>query len=75
MDWGLCTYRTCCWFKCSNIKTTAVKKGDKYIIDGSNHYVTNAVEANVFTVMAVTDPFKGAKKGAKMEVTEKVQFF
>ncbi|MFJ8259542.1 acyl-CoA dehydrogenase family protein [Peribacillus asahii] len=45
----------------ANIKTTAVKKGDKYIINGSKHYITNAVDAHVFTVMAVTDPEKGAK--------------
>lgn len=43
------------------IKTTAVKKGDKYIINGSKHYITNAVEGNIFTVMAVTDKEKGAK--------------
>ena len=45
----------------ANIKTRAEKKGDKYIINGSKHYITNAVEGNIFTVMAVTDPTKGAK--------------
>lgn len=45
----------------TNLKTTAVKKGDKYIINGSKHYITNAFIADVFTVMAVTDPTKGAK--------------
>lgn len=45
----------------TNLKTTAVRKGDKYIINGSKHYITNAPEASVFTVMAVTDPEKGAK--------------
>ncbi|RNF40207.1 acyl-CoA dehydrogenase family protein [Planococcus salinus] len=43
------------------LKTTAVRKGDKYIINGSKHYITNAVEGHVFTVMASTDPSKGAK--------------
>ncbi|ASS97679.1 acyl-CoA dehydrogenase [Geobacillus thermocatenulatus] len=43
------------------IKTTAVRKGDRYIINGSKHYITNAVDAHVFTVMAVTDPSKGPK--------------
>lgn len=43
------------------LKTTAVKKGDKYIINGSKHYITNAVDGHVFTVMAVTDKEKGAK--------------
>ncbi|MDM5338558.1 acyl-CoA dehydrogenase family protein [Fictibacillus enclensis] len=45
----------------TNLKTTAVKKGDKYILNGTKHYITNATEADVFTVMAVTDPDKGAK--------------
>ncbi|PKR77892.1 acyl-CoA dehydrogenase [Halalkalibacillus sediminis] len=45
----------------ANLKTTAVKKGDKYIINGSKHYITNAIDGHVFTVMAVTDPEKGAK--------------
>jgi acyl-CoA dehydrogenase len=44
-----------------NIKTSAVRHGDKYIINGLKHYITNATEASVFTVMAVTDPEKGAK--------------
>ncbi|MFM1651788.1 acyl-CoA dehydrogenase family protein [Brevibacillus sp. B_LB10_24] len=45
----------------ANLKTTAVKKGDRYIINGSKHYITNAVCGQIFTVMAVTDPSKGAK--------------
>ncbi len=45
----------------TNLKTTAVKKGDRYILNGTKHYITNATEADVFTVMAVTDASKGAK--------------
>ncbi|MED4782825.1 acyl-CoA dehydrogenase family protein [Brevibacillus choshinensis] len=45
----------------TNLRTTAVKKGDKYILNGSKHYITNAFIADVFTVMAVTDPTKGSK--------------
>ncbi|MEW9051474.1 MAG: acyl-CoA dehydrogenase family protein [Neobacillus sp.] len=45
----------------ANLKTTAVRKGDKYILNGLKHYITNAVDASVFTVMAVTDSSKGAK--------------
>lgn len=45
----------------TNLKTTAVRKGDKYILNGLKHYITNATEADIFTVMAVTDPSKGAK--------------
>lgn len=45
----------------TNLRTTAVKKGDKYILNGTKHYITNATEADIFTVMAVTDSSKGAK--------------
>ncbi|MED1201672.1 acyl-CoA dehydrogenase family protein [Heyndrickxia acidicola] len=45
----------------TNLKTTAVKKGNKYILNGTKHYITNATVADIFTVMAVTDPQKGAK--------------
>ncbi|WAH38021.1 acyl-CoA dehydrogenase family protein [Alicyclobacillus dauci] len=43
------------------LTTTAVKKGDRYILNGQKIYITNAPYAKVFTVMAVTDPAKGAK--------------
>lgn len=52
------------------LKTSAVKKGDKYILNGIKHYITNATEAEVFTVMAVTDPTKGAK-GISSFIVEK----
>lgn len=54
----------------ANMKTTAVKRGDKYIINGSKHYITNAVDGHVFTVMAVTDSSKGAR-GITSFVVEK----
>lgn len=43
------------------MSTTAEKKGEKYIINEMNHYITNGPIAGVYTVMAVTDPEKGAK--------------
>ncbi|ESU33638.1 acyl-CoA dehydrogenase [Bacillus sp. 17376] len=45
----------------ANLRTTAVRNGDKYVLNGLKHYITNALEASVFTVMAVTDSEKGAK--------------
>ena len=38
------------------IKTTAVRDGDHYVLNGTKRYITNAPEAGVFTVMARTDP-------------------
>lgn len=43
------------------IKTTAVKKGDRYILNGTKHFITNGDIAGVFTVMAVTDKSKGTR--------------
>lgn len=45
----------------TNLKTTAVRKGDRYILNGSKHYITNGKDAHVFTVMAVTDAGKGSR--------------
>jgi len=38
------------------MRTRAVKKGDKYILNGVKHFITNAGLAHVNTVFAVTDP-------------------
>ena len=43
------------------MRTTAVKKGDRYVLNGEKIYITNAGLAHVFTVMAVTDRAKGIK--------------
>jgi acyl-CoA dehydrogenase len=43
------------------LRTTAVRKGDRYVLNGEKIYITNAGIANVFTVMAVTDRSKGIK--------------
>ena len=37
------------------IRTTAVKKGDKYILNGTKQWITNGGEADIYTVFAVTD--------------------
>lgn len=45
----------------SALRTTAVRKGDRYILNGEKIFITNAGIAQVFTVMAVTDRAKGVK--------------
>jgi acyl-CoA dehydrogenase len=40
----------------ASLRTTAVRDGDDYVIDGVKRFITNAPEAGVFTVMARTDP-------------------
>ncbi|AET66525.1 acyl-CoA dehydrogenase [Desulfosporosinus orientis DSM 765] len=44
-----------------NLKTSAVLKGDRYVLNGTKQFITNSDVAGVFTVMAVTDKSKGSK--------------
>ncbi|HEV2865169.1 MAG TPA: acyl-CoA dehydrogenase family protein [Allosphingosinicella sp.] len=43
------------------IKTTAVKEGTDYVINGSKTYITNGQHAELVIVVAKTDPAEGAK--------------
>jgi acyl-CoA dehydrogenase len=43
----------------SGMRTTAVRKGDKYVINGSKCFITNGGYASFFTVYAKTDKEKG----------------
>ncbi|HUF81779.1 MAG TPA: acyl-CoA dehydrogenase family protein, partial [Burkholderiales bacterium] len=45
----------------ADIRTSAVRKGDRYSLNGEKIYITNGAIAQVFTVMAVTDRSKGIK--------------
>src|SRR5436305_4925597 len=42
-------------------KTTAVDKGDHYVLNGMKNWITNGHSASVYLVMAHTDPSKGSK--------------
>ena len=43
------------------IKTTAIRDGDDYVINGSKTFITNGYNANLICVVAKTDPNEGAK--------------
>jgi acyl-CoA dehydrogenase len=43
------------------IKSTAIKKGDKYILNGHKRFITNAEVSTFMTVFALTDPEKGSR--------------
>ncbi len=45
----------------ASIKTKAVKKGGKYILNGVKQFITNGEVADLTMVIAVTDPDKGHK--------------
>ena len=55
----------------TSLSTTAVKRGDKWIVNGTKHFITNAPVADIFTVFALTDREKGAKGGITSFVIEK----
>ena len=42
-------------------RTTAVKKGSHYLLNGSKRFITHAGVGEIFIVTAVTDPGKGTK--------------
>ena len=45
----------------ASVRTTAIRDGDAYVLNGTKRYITNANKAQLFTVMARTDPaIKGA---------------
>ncbi|MDP2943838.1 MAG: acyl-CoA dehydrogenase [Candidatus Omnitrophota bacterium] len=54
----------------SAIKTTAKKHGNHYILNGTKHFITNGGEAEVYTIVAMTDKTKGAR-GASAFIVEK----
>jgi butyryl-CoA dehydrogenase len=53
----------------SGIKTKAEKDGDHYIINGSKQWITNGGEAEIYSILAITDRSKGPR-GASFFVVE-----
>jgi len=55
----------------ASLRTTAVRDGDHYVINGTKRFITNAPEAGIYTVMARTNPdIKGAS-GISAFIVEK----
>ncbi len=52
------------------MRTTAEKKGDKYILNGTKQWITNAGEADIYSVIAMTNKAKGTR-GATAFIVEK----
>nr|WP_240194354.1 acyl-CoA dehydrogenase family protein [Desulfopila inferna] len=53
----------------SGINTTAVLDGDEWVLNGTKQWITNGGEAQIYTVVAITDRSKGPR-GASMFVVE-----
>lgn len=54
----------------SRIRTSAVRQGDEYILNGSKVFITNGGEADIYITFAVTDPSAGTK-GISAFIVEK----
>jgi len=52
------------------VQTTAVLDGNEYVLNGTKQWITNGGEADVYTVVAITDKNKGSR-GASMFIVEK----
>jgi alkylation response protein AidB-like acyl-CoA dehydrogenase len=54
----------------SGIMTTAELKGNEYVLNGTKQWITNAGEAEIYSVIAITDRSKGPR-GASAFIVEK----
>ncbi|MBI1199426.1 MAG: acyl-CoA dehydrogenase [Phenylobacterium sp.] len=54
-----------------SVQTRAVRDGDHYVLNGAKRYITNANKANLFTVMARTDPSKPGGGGVSAFLVER----
>jgi len=52
------------------IKTTATRTAEGYVINGTKQFITNAGEAEIYTIIALTDKTKGPR-GASALIVEK----
>jgi len=53
----------------SGIQTTAVLDGNEWVLNGTKQWITNGGEAQIYSVVAITDRSRGAR-GASMFVVE-----
>ncbi|MBM4288725.1 MAG: acyl-CoA dehydrogenase [Deltaproteobacteria bacterium] len=51
------------------IQTTAIRDGDSYVLNGTKQWITNAGEASIYTIIALTDRTKGPR-GASAFIVE-----
>jgi len=52
------------------IRTTALKDGDHYVLNGTKQWITNGGDAEIYTVIGLTNPSKGPR-GASAFIVEK----
>lgn len=54
----------------ASLRTTAIRDGDDYIVNGTKRYITNAPQAGIFTLMARTDPEDKSSGGISAFIVE-----
>ena len=52
------------------VRTTAIRDGNHYVLNGTKQWITNGGEAEIYSVIALTNPLKGPR-GASCIVVEK----
>jgi len=55
----------------SNVQTTARREGDVFVLNGSKRYITNAPLADLFTVIARTEPASHGSHGLSAFIVER----
>lgn len=58
-----------------NIKTTAIDKGDHFLVNGSKTFITNGYLSNVAVVAVKTDPTQGAKGTSLLVIDDTMKGF
>jgi acyl-CoA dehydrogenase len=55
----------------ANVQTRAIRDGDHYVLNGVKRFITNANKADLFTVMARSDPAKAGAGGVSAFLVER----
>ena len=54
----------------ASIRTTAIRDGEDYVINGTKRYITNSPQAGIFTLMARTDPKNKGASGVSAFIVD-----
>lgn len=60
-----------CGSDAGSVRTTAVRDGDHYVLNGTKRFITNAPEAGIYTVMARTAPGSKGAEGVSAFIVER----
>jgi len=54
----------------ASLRTTAVRQGEHYVLNGTKRFISNATRADIFTVMARTDPSRKGSEAVSAFIVE-----